>query len=124
MGPKPTMPSSGDLYRSRLDQILDQRHELFRLAALIDWDSFDQAFGGFYRPLGRPAKPTRLMVGLSYLQHTFNLSDEAVVQRWIENPYWQRRETGKEQVVQVHYDGGVAIHIDPKPCEGCREAVV
>ncbi len=29
------------------------------------------------------------MVGLSYLQHTFNLSDEAVVQRWIENPYWQ-----------------------------------
>jgi IS5 family transposase len=89
MGPKPTMPSSGDLYRSRLDQILDQRHELFRLASLIDWDSFDQEFGRFYRPLGRPAKPTRLMVGLSYLQHTFNLSDEAVVQRWIENPYWQ-----------------------------------
>jgi transposase, IS5 family len=89
MGPKPTMPSSGDLYRSRLDQILDQRHELFRLATLIDWDRFDQEFGRFYRPLGRPAKPTRLMVGLSYLQHTFNLSDEAVVQRWIENPYWQ-----------------------------------
>jgi IS5 family transposase len=89
MGPKPTLPSSGDLYRSRLDQILDQRHELFRLAGLIDWDRFDQAFGRFYRPLGRPAKPTRLMVGLSYLQHTFNLSDEAVVQRWIENPYWQ-----------------------------------
>ena len=89
MGPKPTMPSSGDLYRSRLDQILDHRHELFRLAGLIDWERFDQEFGRFYRPLGRPAKPTRLMVGLSYLQHTFNLSDEAVVQRWIENPYWQ-----------------------------------
>jgi IS5 family transposase len=89
MGPKPTLPSSGDLYRSRLDQILDQHHELFRLAGLIDWDYFDQEFGCFYRPLGRPAKPTRLMVGLSYLQHTFNLSDEAVVQRWIENPYWQ-----------------------------------
>jgi IS5 family transposase len=89
MGPKPTLPSSGDLYRSRLDQILDQRHELFRLAGLIDWERFDQEFGRFYRPLGRPAKPTRLMVGLSYLQHTFNLSDEAVVQRWIENPYWQ-----------------------------------
>src|ERR671917_1914535 len=89
MGPKPTMPSSGDLYRSRLDQILDQRHELFRLAGLIDWNRFDHEFGRFYRPLGRPAKPTRLMVGLSYLQHTFNLSDEAVVQRWTENPYWQ-----------------------------------
>ena len=58
MGPKPTLPSSGDLYRSRLDQILDQRHELFRLAGLIDWDGFDQEFGRFYRPLGRPAKPT------------------------------------------------------------------
>ena len=89
MGPKPTLASSGDFYRSRLDQILDQRHALFRLAALIDWKSFDQEFGRFYRPLGRPAKPTRLMVGLSYLQHTFNLSDEAVVQRWIENPYYQ-----------------------------------
>ena len=89
MGPKPTMPSSGDLYRSRLDQILDHRHELYRLAALIDWHRFDEEFGRFYRPLGRPAKPTRLMVGLSYLQHTFNLSDEAVVQRWIENPYDQ-----------------------------------
>ncbi len=83
------MASSGDLYRSRLDQILDQRHELVRLASLIDWDRFDHEFGRFYRPLGRPAKPTRLMVGLSYLQHTFNLSDEVVVQRWIENPYWQ-----------------------------------
>src|SRR5215212_9571390 len=89
MGPKPTLAGSGDLYRSRLDQILDQRHELVRLASLIDWDRFDHEFGGFYRPLGRPAKPTRLMVGLSHLQHTFNLSDEAVVQRWIENPYWQ-----------------------------------
>src|SRR5688500_6283841 len=48
MGPKPTLPSSGDLYRSRLDQILDQRHELFRLASLIDWDGFDQEFGRFY----------------------------------------------------------------------------
>jgi hypothetical protein len=51
MGPKPTMPSSGDLYRSRLDQVLDHRHELFRLAALIDWDRFDQEVGRFYRPL-------------------------------------------------------------------------
>src|SRR4051794_825735 len=124
MGPKPTLPSSGDLYRSRLDQILDPRHELFRLARLIDRDRFDHEFGRRYRPLGRPAKPTRLMVGLSYLQHTFNLSDEAVVQLWIENPDWERRETDKEQVVQVHRDEGVAIHIDPEPCEGSCEAVV
>src|SRR6266699_4101130 len=32
-----------------------------------------------------------------------------------------RRETGKESVVQVHYDEGVAIHIGPEPCVGVRE---
>ena len=32
-----------------------------------------------------------------------------------------RRETGKEQMVRVHYDEGVAIHIGPEPCAGIRE---
>jgi IS5 family transposase len=30
-----------------------------------------------------------LIAGLHYLQHTYGLSDEQVVQRWAENPYWQ-----------------------------------
>jgi transposase, IS5 family len=90
MGPKPPeRPEIGDLYRNRLDNMLDPQHELFRLAGLIAWCGFDDEFGRFYRPLGRPAKPTRLMVGLSYLKHMFDLSDEAVVERWRENPYWQ-----------------------------------
>jgi hypothetical protein len=29
------------------------------------------------------------MVGLQYLKHTFNESDESVVARWVENPYGQ-----------------------------------
>ena len=29
------------------------------------------------------------MVGLHYLKHAFNESDETVVERWVENPYWQ-----------------------------------
>ena len=29
------------------------------------------------------------MAGLQLLKHTFNLSDEQVVVRWTENPYWQ-----------------------------------
>ena len=32
-----------------------------------------------------------------------------------------RRETGKEYVVQVHYDEGVAIHIGPEPCVVVRK---
>jgi len=34
-----------------------------------------------------------------------------------------RRETGKEQVVKVHRNEGVAIHIGPKPCVTIREGV-
>ena len=27
--------------------------------------------------------------GLLYLKHTYSRSDEALVERWVENPYWQ-----------------------------------
>jgi IS5 family transposase len=86
---RPERKADADLYRARLDNLLDHRHELFQLAEKIDWDSFEEAFGRFYKPVGRPAKSTRLMVALSYLKHVHDLSDEAVVARWVENPYWQ-----------------------------------
>ena len=37
----------------------------------------------------RPGKDIRLLVGLHYLKHTFNESDESLLERWVENPYWQ-----------------------------------
>jgi transposase, IS5 family len=88
---RPTRPPSGkvDLFRERLDAIIDPHHALVRLAGLVPWSRFEDAFGRFYRPIGRPAKPTRLMVGLHYLKHVHDLSDEEVVARWVENPYWQ-----------------------------------
>lgn len=91
MRPKePVRTPDTDLFRNRLDNLLDQRHELYRLADLIDWQSFDVAFGELYCPdNGCPAKATRLMVGLQYLKHLYSLSDDAVVSRWVENPYWQ-----------------------------------
>lgn len=73
----------------RLEQILDQRHALYRLAVKIDWEAAEARFGGLYAEEGRPGIPIRLMVGLHYLKHTFNESDELVVARWVENPYWQ-----------------------------------
>jgi len=73
-----------------IERIVNPNHPLCALTDKIDWKSFDTSFGGLYDPgNGRPAKPTRLMVGLHYLKHTFDLSDEAVVTRWVENPYWQ-----------------------------------
>lgn len=79
-----------DLFRERLDNMLNQRHALYRLADLLDWSVFDKAFGALYCPdNGCPGKPTRLLVGLQYLKHCYGLSDEAVVSGWVENPYWQ-----------------------------------
>ena len=91
MQPKsPKEDKQSDLFRERLDNILNRRHELYRLAELIDWDVFEKEFGKFYAAKkGRPGIPIRLMVGLSYLGHTYGLSDQAVVEKWVENPYWQ-----------------------------------
>ena len=38
---------------------------------------------------GMPPLPTRLMAGLAILKHTYNLSDEELCARWVENPYFQ-----------------------------------
>ena len=91
MGPKkPPAASDHDLFRLELVNLVDTRHELVRLAELIDWSVFEREFGGqFASTTGRPALPTRLVTGLLYLKHTFALSDEDVVERWVENPYWQ-----------------------------------
>jgi IS5 family transposase len=36
-----------------------------------------------------PPLPTRLMAGLAILKYTFDLSDEELCDRWVENPYFQ-----------------------------------
>jgi IS5 family transposase len=78
-----------DMFRKRLANILNHQHELYRLADLIDWQAFENGFGTLYSENGRPGISIRLMVGLTYLGHAFSLSDEEVVRRWVENPYWQ-----------------------------------
>jgi transposase, IS5 family len=65
-----------DLFRSRLDQIIDMSHELVRLAGLIDWQLLGGKLGEVYSDgPGQPPLPTRLMAGLAILKHTFDLSD-------------------------------------------------
>lgn len=51
---------------------------------------FDEAFKKHYSPTqGKPAKPIRLMVSLLILKQLRNLSDESVVEQWMENVYYQ-----------------------------------
>ena len=87
---RPRAPEQDDLLRPRLVDMIDQRHELVKLAALIDWEVFEREWAGFFPShKGRPATEPRLVAGLLYLQHAYRLSDEAVVARWVENPYYQ-----------------------------------
>jgi IS5 family transposase len=91
MRPKERRDSGqSDLFRARLDQIVDLGHPLAKLAATIDWRFLEERFGAVYsdKP-GQPPLPTRLMAGLSILKHTHNLSDEELCARWVENPYFQ-----------------------------------
>jgi len=79
-----------DLFRSRLDQVINMDHALVKLARTIDWRFLEEKFGAVYKDgVGQPPLPTRLMAGLAILKHTYNLSDEVVCEQWIENPYYQ-----------------------------------
>src|ERR1700741_3344035 len=79
-----------DLFRSRLDRIIDLTHALVKLSRTIDWRFLEAQFGSVYSDgPGGPPLPTRLMAGLALLKHMYDLSDEALCDRWIENPYFQ-----------------------------------
>ena len=91
MKPKERRESGqADLLRSRLDAIIDMNHALVKLARTIDWSFLEERFGAVYEDKpGRPPLPTRLMAGLAILKHTYDLSDEVLCERWLENPYYQ-----------------------------------
>ncbi|MFL6840649.1 MAG: IS5 family transposase [Bradyrhizobium sp.] len=79
-----------DLFRSRLDQVINMEHALAKLARTIDWSFLEEKFGAVYTDgPGQPPLPTRLMAGLAILKHTYDLSDEVLCERWVENPYYQ-----------------------------------
>jgi IS5 family transposase len=79
-----------DMFRARLDQIIDLSHPLAKLARTIDWRFLEGTFGAVYADVpGRPPLATRLMAGLAILKHMHDLSDEALCERWVENPYYQ-----------------------------------
>jgi len=82
-----------ELFRSRLENQIDLRHPLVQLSHRLPWSALEQALS-LRLPAttgtgGRPALPVRLIAGLLYLKHAYDLSDEAVCERWLENLYWQ-----------------------------------
>jgi len=81
---------SDDMFRARLDQIIDMRHALVLLAQRIDWDRIDDDIAeAFVATKGQQAVPTRFMIGLMLLKQISGLSDEAVREHWVINIYYQ-----------------------------------
>jgi LacI family transcriptional regulator len=78
-----------DFTGPRLDDIIDHDHALAKLNAAVDWHLLEGR-------LGQPGtdgddRPTqsRLLVGLAILRQLYDLTDEALFDRWLENPYFQ-----------------------------------
>jgi IS5 family transposase len=92
---KPETTGEGDLFRAKLDQIINLKHELVQLGAKIDWDWIDGEIAPLYSEKGRPAIASRFVIGLLLLKHIYGLSDEDVCERWVYDPYFQHF-TGEE----------------------------
>jgi IS5 family transposase len=83
---KPETTRSGDLFRARLDQIINLKHELAQLAEKVDWDFIDGEIAPLYSDKGRPGIPTRFTIGLLLLKQIYGLSDEGGCERWSTTP--------------------------------------
>src|SRR5499433_3182069 len=86
---KPETTGEGDLFRARLDQIINLKHELVQLGAKLDWNWLDSEIAPLYSDKGRPGIETRFMLGLLLLKHIYGLSDDGVCERWVYDPYFQ-----------------------------------
>ena len=86
---------SGDMFRARLDQIINLKHELVQLGGKLDWDFIDCEIAPLYSDKGRPGIETRFVIGLLLLKHIYGLSDDGVCERWVYDPYFQHF-TGEE----------------------------
>ena len=90
MKPKTTEEPQDRLFQDRLENMINMDHEHVKLGDKINWKTFESTLGEVYiANKGRPGLPTRLMVGLHYLKGLRDLSDEATVMEFLENPYWQ-----------------------------------
>jgi IS5 family transposase len=78
-----------EMFKTVLTSFIHPEHELCLLARQIDWDSLEKEFAPLYGKVGRPSVPIRTIVGLLLLKQMYSLGDETVVERYLENPYWQ-----------------------------------
>lgn len=97
-------------FYSTFEEQLSHSHPLYILANRINWQIFEEAFSGLYSEEGRPAKAIRLMVSLLVLKHIRNISDESVVEQWMENVYYQYFSGEKVYACSVPCEASELVH--------------
>lgn len=78
-----------EMFKTVLTSFIHPDHDLCQLARKIDWDYLEKEFSPLYGKVGRPSVPIRTIVGLLILKQMYDLGDETVLDRYLENPYWQ-----------------------------------
>jgi len=78
-----------DIFRPLLTDFIDHNQKIVQLADRIEWSYFEEAFADYYSDKGRPAMPTRFMVGCLLLKRIYDLGDETLAKAWVMNPYMQ-----------------------------------
>lgn len=78
-----------NLFKTRLTELINMEHQLVKLAQEISWDKMESEFAKLFSESGRPSIAIRKIAGMLLLKEMFKQSDETVVERWIENTYWQ-----------------------------------
>jgi transposase, IS5 family len=74
---KPKTTGEGDLFRARLEQIINMKHEPVQLAGKIDWDRIDRELAPLYSDTGRPGIEIRFVIGLLRLARQLDISSTA-----------------------------------------------
>ena len=67
--------------------VYDSKNKIIRLSKLINWDYLEKELG--YQFKGEKSPPTRLIIGLLYLQSLENLPFSEVISIWKKSPEWQ-----------------------------------
>ena len=78
-----------ELFRTRLEDLINPNHELALLSKTIDWQYFENEFKSFYSDKGAPSVPIRTMVGCMLLKQLYNLGDEKIPAYWVRDVYFQ-----------------------------------
>src|SRR4030042_824262 len=68
---------------------LNAENRWIKLRELVPWEELEEIYVKYFSKRGRPAKSSELINGILIVKHMREISDEEVVEEFLENPYMQ-----------------------------------